>query len=220
MSEFPGSPRLQKGAIISISRENPLARSIRFQYNPVSVKRVLAPNAAARSGGGGAGSSQEGSKESHKLHGPPVETISLSLHFDASDRLESGDVTAVSLGIYPELSALETLLYPKTDLMFARFLLEDSGSEVNEPLEMAVTLFYWGPGRIQPVRITSITIDETNFDTMLNPIQAEVSISMETLGYDDLDKDSPAYQIYLAYQRIKEGRATLNGVQTVLSAIK
>ena len=46
MSDFPGSPRVLKGAIIGVSKFNPLATVIIFQYNPDQLPRSLRPNAA------------------------------------------------------------------------------------------------------------------------------------------------------------------------------
>lgn len=34
MSNFPGSPRLLKGAIVGFDMSNPLASVVIFQYNP------------------------------------------------------------------------------------------------------------------------------------------------------------------------------------------
>ena len=41
MSSFPGSPRLQKGAIIGLDPFNPLASVIVFQYNPDTLTRTI-----------------------------------------------------------------------------------------------------------------------------------------------------------------------------------
>ena len=41
MTTFPGSPRLQKGAIIGLDPFNPLASVVVFQYNPETLSRTL-----------------------------------------------------------------------------------------------------------------------------------------------------------------------------------
>jgi hypothetical protein len=41
MSTFPGSPRLQKGALIGVDPLNPLASVVVFQYNPETLHPPL-----------------------------------------------------------------------------------------------------------------------------------------------------------------------------------
>jgi hypothetical protein len=107
MSAFPGSPRLLKGAIIGLDPFNPLASVIVFQYNPDTMTRRL----DARSTGAAEGADKS---EAFRLSGPPRETITLNVEVDATDQLEQADPLAVSSGVYPALSALEMLLYPKS----------------------------------------------------------------------------------------------------------
>jgi hypothetical protein len=42
-------------------------------------------------------------------------------------------------------------------------------------------LFVWGPERIMPVRVTQLSITEKLYDARLNPIQADVSITLQVL---------------------------------------
>src|SRR5438552_3679276 len=77
MSTFPGSPRVLKGGIVLIDPDSgAVQRIIVLQYNPETVSRTLAPQAAS---GDGARS------EALRLKGPPVETIKL----DASSLIVS-----------------------------------------------------------------------------------------------------------------------------------
>src|SRR5690349_14181897 len=105
MSSFPRSPRLMKGAIISFDIASLIPQIILFQYNPASLSRTL----QARSSGGAEGSPTE----AFRLSGPPKESIKLDIELDATDHLEHPDQnkTTTSLGIYPQLSALEMILY-------------------------------------------------------------------------------------------------------------
>jgi hypothetical protein len=107
MSAFPGSPRLLKGAIIGLDPFNPLASVIVFQYNPDTMTRRL----DARSTGAAEGADKS---EAFRLSGPPRETITLNLEVDTTDQLEQAHPLAVSSGVYPALSVLEMLLYPKS----------------------------------------------------------------------------------------------------------
>ena len=47
--------------------------------------------------------------------------------------------------------------------------------------EVPLALFVWGSQRIVPVRVTSLSINETLYDSSLNPIHAEVSITLRVL---------------------------------------
>src|SRR5215207_6103669 len=101
MSTFPGSPQVQKGAIVGIDPFNPLASVIVFQYNPDTLTRTLQPQTI---GGGGGDRS-----EVLRLRGAPIEDIRLTVDIDATDQLERSDPLATTMGIYPQLSALEML---------------------------------------------------------------------------------------------------------------
>ena len=48
-------------------------------------------------------------------------------------------------------------------------------------------LFVWGPGRILPVRVTSLTITEKLYDALLlNPTHADAQIGLTVLTRDEL----------------------------------
>ncbi len=119
MTTFPNSPHLIKGAIVGIDIFAPIPNVILFQYNPDTLTRRLQPQMA---GEGGAGS------ESLRLKGATEETISLDIEIDATDQLEKGDNNATSMGIYPQLSALEMLIYPKSSLVIANTVLLAAGT--------------------------------------------------------------------------------------------
>lgn len=211
MSSFPGSPRLLKAALVGIDQGNPLASIIAFQYNPDSLTRRL----EARATGGGEGVARS---EAFRLSGPPRETLSLSAEVDATDLLERGDPLAARLGIYPTLSALEMLLYPKSRTVIANLgLARNAGTLEILPPEAPMTVFVWGPKRALPVRLTGFSITEEAFDTGLNPIRAKVDLSLLVLSYADLDPDSPGHALFLAHQVAKELMATANVMAAVES---
>src|SRR5215471_18717656 len=110
MSTFPGSPKTQRGAIIGLDPLNPLASIIIFQYNPDTLTRTIAAQSVGANADRG---------EVLRLKGPPQETIACAIEIDAADQLEQGDGSAEAMGIYPALSALEMLLYPKSALVIA-----------------------------------------------------------------------------------------------------
>jgi hypothetical protein len=207
MTSFPGSPRLLKGAIIGFDAANPLASIVVFQYNPDTLTRRLEP----RTMGG-----TEGDKsEALRLTGPPKETITVSIEVDAADQLELGDPVAAAAGVNPPLAALEMLLYPKSATVIANAVLAQIGNIEIIPPEAPMTLFVWGPARVLPVRISSFSITEEAFDTLLNPIRAKVDLTLYVLSYADLKVTHPGYNLFMAYQIAKEVMATTNTVGSV-----
>jgi hypothetical protein len=206
MSSFPGSPRLLKGAIIGLDPVNPLASVVVFQYNPDTMTRRL----EARSTGGGEGDRSE----AFRLTGPPKETITLNVEVDAADQLEQANPIAMKSGVHPTLAALEMLLYPKSITVIANAVLAQVGNLEIIPPEAPLTLFVWGVARVLPVRVTSFSITEQAFDTVLNPILAKVDLSLQVLSYVDLKITNPGYTLFLAHQIAKEIMATTNVINS------
>ncbi|PXF58104.1 MAG: hypothetical protein C4B59_13980 [Candidatus Methanogaster sp.] len=205
MTTFPGSPRLIKGAIVGIDIFNPLASVILFQYNPDTLTRRLQ---AQMSGGGD-------KSEVLRLKGAPEETITLDIKIDAIDQLEKADSNAVSMGIYPQLSALEMLIYPKSAVVIANTALLATGTiETIQPMA-PLTLFVWGPKRVLPVRLTDFSIIEEAYDVNLNPIRAKVSLGLRVLSYNDLPLTHPGYYLFLSHQMVKETMATIGSVNNL-----
>ena len=206
MTTFPGSPKLLKGAIIGFDPLNPLASVIMFQYNPKQVSRAVQGRMSTGEGAG---------PEVTRLSGPPKETITLSVEIDAADQLETGDSIAGSMGIYPQLSALEMLLYPKSANVVLNTALLAAGTIEIIPQEAPFTLFVWGVKRVLPVRITGFTITEQEFDTSLNPIRASVPLTLNVLSYSDFSVSHPGYYLFLAHQVVKETMATIGSVNNL-----
>jgi hypothetical protein len=203
MTSFPNSPRLLKGAIVGIDKNNPAASVIVFQYNPETMTRKL----EARTAGGGETGDRS---EALRLTSAPKETITISVDIDATDQLERAEATAVSAGINPTLAALELLFYPKSSVVLDNIKMAAGGMLVITPTEAPLTLFVWGPTRVLPVRITSFSITEQAFDTLLNPIQAKVDLTMQVLSYYDLETKHQGFSLFVAYQIAKEIMATAN----------
>jgi hypothetical protein len=210
MTTFPGSPRLIKGAIVGIDVFNPLASVIIFQYNPDTMTRTLQAQTVGGEGGD--------RSEALRLKGAPVETIKLDVEIDATDQLEKADGIATTLGIYPQLSALEMLIYPKSALVIANTALLAAGTIEIIPPTAPFTLFIWGPKRVLPVRLTEFSITEEAYDVNLNPIRAKVSLGLRVLSYNDLVLTHPGYYVFLAHQIIKEVMATVGSVGNLAAA--
>lgn len=204
MSTFPGSPRILKGAIVAYALPALIPKVVVFQYNPEQLTRSLSPR-TAEGGGGGRG-------EAQRTDGPPDETINLSVEIDAADQLErpGENATTVAVGLHPVLAALEGLLYPAFPVVVANQVLAALGGAfiLGEPVPLA--LLVWGPARVLPVRVQSLSITEQAFDTKLNPINAKADLGLKVLTYRDLQLTDPAYWVYMASFTQKEVMAAIN----------
>lgn len=205
MTTFPQSPRLIKGALVGVDAANPLAGVVVFQYNPATMTRRLEARSAGEEADPG---------ETTRLSGPPKETITLSVEIDAADQLEKADSVTVSLGLHPTLSALETMLYPKTAAVTANSVLAAAGSIEILPVEGPLVLFAWGANRVMPVRVTGFSITEEAYDPALNPILAKVELSLQVLSYQDFSMLHPGFGLFMAHQVAKEVMGTMNAANS------
>ena len=210
MSSVPISPKLQKGAIVSIDGVNPTGAAIVFQYNPETLSRTVRPRWM-----------EDASKaEVSRLTGAPEEEIKLDIELDATDGLEAGDTVATTMGIHPQLAALELLAYPRTIDVIKNTALLSAGTLEVIPPSGPFTLFIWGLKRVLPVKVNDISIVEEMHDANLNPIRAKVSLALKVLSYSDLSVSHPGYAVFLAHQVVKESMALIasaNGMKQVLS---
>jgi hypothetical protein len=193
------SPLLMKGAILVLEPNTGIPlNTIHLQYNPETIKRSLQPQSVGE---------QADRTEVLRLKGPPIETISCEVEIDATDQLAAGDGTTMSVGIAPQLSTLELLVYPSSAVLIANEVLSLVGTIEILPMFSNLTVFAWGTKRVTPVRLTGIEITEEAFDPQLNPIRAKVSLSMRVLNVNDAGFLSPAGALYMAYQIGKEAMA-------------
>jgi hypothetical protein len=199
----PRSPRMIRGGIVLLDpTSGSVDRIIALQYNPDSLSRTL----QIQSVGDGADR-----KEVLRLKGPPRETIKVEAEIDATDQLELPDENpnAAILGIFPQLAALETLIYPTSAKLLANDGLARAGTLEIAPMESALTLFVWSKTRVLPVRLTDFSVTEEAFDPQLNPIRAKVSLGMRVLTVDDLGFEHKGGSLYMVYQQEKERLAGL-----------
>jgi hypothetical protein len=214
MGGFPGSPRVMKGGIVAYQLPDLFPNVIVFQYNPDEVTRSLQ---AGQSGGGGRG-------DVNRVNGPPTETLSFSVEIDAADQLEKPGENAITVsnGLHPVIAALELLLYPSYPVVIANQVLALTGSAFILGEQAPLALLIWGPRRVLPVQVQSLSIKEEAFDQQLNPIRAKVDMSVKVLTYRDLDVTNPGYWVYLASFTQKEVMSALNtfgektGIQGIL----
>lgn len=212
MSAFPGSPRILKGGIVLIdAASSAVLRVIALQYNPDSLTRSLQVQAVSADGGD--------RSEVLRLKGPPVETLKLEAEIDATDQLEFPEQNGgvIESGIFAQLAALETMVYPSSGQLRANDALAQIGTLEIVPMETPLALFVWSKSRILPVRVTEFGITEEAFDTALNPIRAKVSLGLRVLSVNDVPTGHKAASLFMNYLQQKERLAGGAGGQ--LSAL-
>jgi hypothetical protein len=213
MGSLGNSPRTVRGAIVAFDPTSPVSRVVVFQYNPDAVTRTLRPRTAP-------GDTQVGPADAHRLWGAPVETISMKLEVDAIDQLATGDVLLAARGIAPHLAALEMLLYPSSYQVIRDATLLAAGTIEILPAEAPLTVLAWGRGRVVPVRIESLTVNEEAFDPALHPVRATVELSAQVLTYNDLPLADAGYALFLRHQVLQEAMATDIGLRNAVAAVR
>ncbi len=211
-SGYSRSPKLLKGALIQFSAPMliPIPNIIVFQYNPETMTRTLTPwTPATRQ----VTYNDDGSMERAPLTGEqrnqlsqpfdPQETFTVALELDAADALEHPSTHPVAFvsGVADRIAAMEMLCYPPGPGALGGLLNVSvnvsigaggisasvgTAADVVERKEVPIVLFFWGPGRIVPVRITSFSVEEQQYSPLLYPIRAKVTIGMRVLDENDL----------------------------------
>jgi hypothetical protein len=196
-----------KGAFIKLGAGllGALPNIVVFQFNPDRVTRTpRIPQPPQPSTGAG-------NRAANQQPGPPAESMSFSLRIDATDQLAQSNPVAAASGILPTLSALELLMVPASSLSIDLFSLGGgSGPHKHPPDSLPTVLFFWGPFRILPVSVVSLSITETQYDTLLNPVRAEVSVNLQVLTPDQLQGNPLGSGAYEYTQGVKEVMAALN----------
>ena len=204
MTTFPGSPKLLKGGLVLVDPDSGATRRvIVLQYNPITLSRTLQAQSAGESGD---------RSQALRLKAPPVETYKIEAEIDAADQLEfpERNRTVVDYGIYPQLAALETLVYPASGKLQSNHALANAGTMEIISIEAPLTLFVWSKRRVVPVRLTEFSITEEAFDPALNPIRARVSLGFRVLSVNDLGFDHTGGNLYMTYHQQLERLAGLN----------
>lgn len=200
MTSFGIAPRILKAAIVLVDPGTgilPAPLVIALQYNPDTLTRSLQIRAVGETGD---------HSEALRLKGPPVETFKLEAEIDATDQLEFPGQNPVTLqhGIFPQLSALETIAYPTSARLTANDRVAASGMLEIVPMESPLALFVWSASRVVPVRLTELSVTEEAFDAQLHPIRAKVSLSLRVLSVDDLGFRHKGGNLFMQYLAQKE----------------
>ena len=217
----------------------PIPNIIIFQYNPETITHTWTPAQKATP----PASETEPKPNPLAVMGNPGESFSFTLAMDATDMLADGSPVAQGIasvsGIYTRIAALEMLLYPTGgggDLLGSLSVSIGSGGisfggaaagvKRNIPPALLPTvLFIWGPGRILPVKVKSLTITEKLYDEMLlNPTHAEAQIGLDVLTPEELNAVSGIFGeiakgAYTYSQGLRQALAIANLANSAESAI-
>jgi hypothetical protein len=171
-----------KGALIEYGSDflGPLPSVVIFQFNPESLTRTF--SIPTRPTGATA-------RETSQAGEIPVEHLTVRALFSAADQLGRNNILARASGVGPQLAALEQMVHP-TNLLggligkaidavgSALGIGADNPTQSIPREQYPRLLFVWGLTRVLPVIIESMTITEQQYDALLNPVEAEVSIGL------------------------------------------
>jgi hypothetical protein len=201
----------------------PIPNVIVFQFNPETMTHTWSQAEAAADGG-----------NPLAVTGAPGEQFGFTLAVDAMDSIADGGASgglAEISGVATRLAALEMLLFPTgatkggligTVTASIGGLVAGSSGEPPRDVPASViptVLFVWGPGRIVPVRLTTLTITEKLYDKLLIPTHAEAQIGMRVLTEKELKADNdllaPLARAAVSYSNgLREVLAIANLVNT------
>lgn len=209
-------PRLSKGALVDI---DPLIQPpllVQFQFNPESLQRrrtITLRDTAPQRGHETSAPASQALGEAQATPSDP-EIISIDIRLDATDRLEQGDPATLQFGVLPDLAGLEMMATPRPPSPFTTQLglsadLGFSGQEATP-----VLVFVWGRYRVSAVRITELSIQETEHSPALNPTRVIASVTLQVLAGANVFTRFAAAQRALAFSRAVSGR---NPVRSLLN---
>ena len=209
---------LLRGALIEYGTSliGPIPNVVIFQFNPESLSRTLQipsrPTGATQ-------------RETTQAGEKTFEKITFKAHFSAANMLGEGKVLAELFGIGPQLAALEKMVLPSSKIAGLIGAAIDAigdalGGGDDAPAQPIPRekypriLFIWGLNRVLPVTIDSMSISELDYDSILNPLRAEVDITLSVIAVDDCSDDVLAKGA-LEYSTIaKEAQAIANLANT------
>jgi hypothetical protein len=214
-----------RGALIQYSGGpiGPVPNVVIFQFNPESMSRTLQipqrPTGATQ-------------RETTQAGEKTFEKISFKAHFSAVDMLADGMVLAQLFGIGPQLAALEKMVLPSSKLAGLIGAAIDAigdalGGGADDPPAQPIPretypriLFIWGLTRVLPVSIDSMSINELEYDALLNPLRAEVDLSL-TVNAIDACSDDVLAKGALEYSTLaKEAQAIANLANTAKQIVE
>ena len=222
-----------RGALVEYSGQflGPIPNIVIFQFNPESLSRTITiPQAASASNS----AANRPKREVATTEAPAVESFTVTAQFSAADDLGAGGAVGAIpriFGVGPQLAALEKMVYPVTtpggligaaiDAIGSALSSSAGAAAATRPVppqKVPRLLFIWGPTRVLPVRITSMSINEKQYDMLLNPIEAEVQIGLSVVSTPS-PADAIAVGAWGYSQMIKDTQATLNLAKVIEFAV-
>lgn len=183
----------------------PLPNVVVFQFNPESMTHAWTQAEAASTGAPTGGTPRAGGPANPlAVKSLPGETFTFQVLMDANEDIAdenpvSGTLAQVS-GVYSRIAAIEMLQYPvpadagdglvgSVSAGAAGVSVGGAAGGTSRPVpqsQVPTVLFVWGPGRIVPVRVTSLSITERQHDALLNPLQVSADLSVRVLTPEEL----------------------------------
>jgi hypothetical protein len=208
----------------------PLPNVVIFQFNPEQIVHTWTSADSA---------AENDSDNWLAVSGAPGESFSFTLVMDSNDMIADGSKVAqgiaIGSGLYTRLAALEMLLHPETgdlgllgSVSLPGFIGEDEEQTV-PAAQLPTVLFVWGPGRILPVVITSLSITETLYDPiLLHPTHAEASVELQVMTPRELqfvrgplgDVATVAYKYSSALRKTLAVANLANATESVIGIVK
>jgi hypothetical protein len=209
-----------KGALIEYGSDflGPIPNVVIFQFNPEKLSRTIEipprpVNATTR--------------ETSQAGEPPYERFTVEAQFSAADQRDSSNPIGLTMGVGPQLAALEAMVYPVATPggiigaavdAIGSLLGASSGPDPTQTVPRVQSpkiLFIWGLTRVVPVIVESMTINEVQYDFLLNPEEATVSIGLAIVTPCNCCDDKIASGA-LAYTKMAQDTlATVNLANTV-----
>jgi hypothetical protein len=239
---------LLKGALVAFTPSFlpiPIPDVTVFQYNPESLTHTWTQPSPGGDGGGSCGRTGTTTGNPMAVPGMPGEQFDLNVVLDANEDIADGGASAALAevsGVYTRLAAMEMLLYP-ADSGSSSLLGQASAALVGAlggggapatatvpDSTVPITLFVWGPFRIVPVRLTGLTVTETLYDDILNPIHAEAKIQLKVLTPAELAAAGAdmsvmakvatvAYEYTLSVRQVAAAANLANAAQSIIGML-
>jgi hypothetical protein len=202
-----------RGALIEYGTDflGPIPNVVVFQFNPESLARTLSipprpVNATQRE------TSQAGESA--------YERFTVTATFSAADQRNDSNPIGLKYGVGPQIAALEAMVYPVKTTGVVGAVVDAVGSllGISSPVptlpiprqQTPRILFIWGAIRFLPVIIESLTITEQQYDSSLNPVEAQVAMGMAVLSPCDCCDDQIGKGALAYTQMRKDTLATIN----------
>jgi len=178
-----------------------------FDFNPQSLTRtrtIKLPGGSTSATRGGYDFMQP-TDTSRVAQGVRVEpeAFTLDVLFDATDRMNDGEVTASEMGIEPQLDTLRSMIEAKPQGPSGMQVLSSLGLGGRRAFQrdetVSVLLLIWGD-HILPVFLTSISVEETAHLPNLKPYRANVNMRFQVI-----EGSNPFYKVEKIRQLVGAG---------------